>query len=131
MSKKSFLKISQKLLQFSLVSGKINNAKVSKSLGYIKSLPKEKAILVLKGYIKLLKSHLPKTTAEVITAIPLSTTQKKQTQNAIGHLKFEIGNWKFLTDPSLLGGIRVKIGDVIYDNSLSKQLQEVGKTLIS
>jgi F-type H+-transporting ATPase subunit delta len=68
-------------------------------------------------------------TAEVVSAGPLSVSQKaelKTTLEALSGKKIQI---EVKEDKALLGGVVAKVGDLVYDGSLRTQLRELKRTL--
>lgn len=67
--------------------------------------------------------------AKVYTARPVTAAESDRIAAIFGQLtgkKIRIEN---IVDPSLLGGLQVRIGDRLYDGSLSGQLQRMERTL--
>lgn len=61
----------------------------------------------------------------VKTAQPLSTDKQAQLIKSIETMCQQTIHATYSTEPSLLGGIIVQIGDTVYDNSLRKQLENI------
>ena len=77
---------------------------------------------IIAGYSALEAQAKGETTAEVISAEPLSAAQVKDLKSA---LKASLGRDAMLTqrvDPSILGGLIVKAGSRMIDNSLKTKL---------
>ncbi len=63
--------------------------------------------------------------AEVITAAELSPQIQETIKKGLsGHTGKEV-SLKIAVDPSLLGGIKIRIGDKVYDGSARRQLQSL------
>ncbi len=80
---------------------------------------------IIKGYFALLAQARGETTAEVISASPLSD---KQQDAIMASLKREMGSKVTLetrVDKTLLGGIIVKIGSKMIDTSLKTKLAQL------
>ena len=67
--------------------------------------------------------------AAVTTAVDLNAGQKKELASALGKLTGKKIEIKYSQDPSLLGGVVVRIGDTIYDGSLRSRLNEIRNRL--
>jgi F-type H+-transporting ATPase subunit delta len=63
--------------------------------------------------------------AEVMTAHPLSATQRAQIAARLTEAGFSGVQLKETVDPSLLGGLVVRIGSRLYDNSIKSKLQRL------
>ncbi|MDH4222794.1 MAG: F0F1 ATP synthase subunit delta [candidate division Zixibacteria bacterium] len=86
---------------------------------------------IAEHYNKLLKEKLGIVEARVTTASPidekLTLPLKEKLQKKTG----KNVNLVFQTDPSLIGGIRVIIGNQIIDNSISSELCKLREDLLS
>ncbi len=65
------------------------------------------------------KKHIP---AEVRFAFPLTDEQKEKLVKKIEKMTGKIPEMTYIEDPSLIGGIRVKIEDAVLDGSVSANL---------
>lgn len=63
--------------------------------------------------------------AEILSAVELTTAQKKELAATLEQLTRKKIEPKYVLDPSLLGGAVVRIGDTIYDGSLRTRLSEM------
>jgi F-type H+-transporting ATPase subunit delta len=68
---------------------------------------------------------------EITSAVPLSAEQVDQVEKRL-HVKFgkQIESTQS-TDPALLGGFKVRVGDTIHDYSIATQLQTLKQKLIN
>lgn len=66
---------------------------------------------------------------EVRGAIELTKEQKKRIESAIGHATGKKPKIVFSTDTDLIAGFRIKIGDTVLDNTVSRQLETIGDLL--
>lgn len=104
--------------------GKLAEKKVEKYLQTLKSLPRPEAIVSLSEYLKLIKLGIAKTTLKIESAVPLSETQVEEITKSVRgrqpvlEVKTEIKG-------SLLGGLRIKIGDVVFDDSVAQRINQL------
>lgn len=117
------------LTKASFKKGQLDSGAVSRSIKVLKSLSTPLAIFALTTYLNGVKREVERTTLIVETATELSRAQRQQVEKALS-LKLEIKNSKFIVNPSLLGGLRVKIGDAIFDDSLSEKISQVKEALV-
>lgn len=68
-------------------------------------------------------------TAEVLTAKPLSPAQQDELKKTLEELSGKKILISLKEDPSLLGGVIAKVGDLVYDGCLRTQLQELKRSL--
>lgn len=67
--------------------------------------------------------------ADVVTAKPLKGTAKERLQNALANLTSKDVKIAVQEDASLIGGLVVKIGDLVLDGSVSAQLDGLKESL--
>jgi len=68
--------------------------------------------------------------AEVASPLPLSAGQTKKIARQVSKFLAKKVEIKSSVDPSLIGGIVIKIGDTVYDGSLKKQLQLLKESIV-
>lgn len=76
----------------------------------------------LDGMLLARSNHV---SAEVVSAKPLDATQVQQITAALEKLSGKKVDIAKREDPSLLGGVVAKVGDVVYDGSLRTQLRNL------
>lgn len=67
--------------------------------------------------------------ATVKSAVPLDAAQVEQIEQKFSSLTNQTVKAKVTVDPSLIGGVTVRVGDKVYDGSLAHQLHKLGDTL--
>ena len=80
---------------------------------------------VIAGFEALYAKKAGLVAAEVVSALPLSAAQTKSIQTA---LRTALGRDPELTarvDPSILGGLKVKVGSKLFDASLKTKLDQM------
>ena len=80
---------------------------------------------IIRAYLEELASRRGEVTADVVSAHPLSDTQVKALEDS---LKKALGGKVAIAsriDPSILGGLIVKVGSRMIDSSLRTQLQKL------
>lgn len=68
-------------------------------------------------------------TAQVTTAVALTPAQQSELQTTLESLSGKKIQIDAKLDPSLLGGVIAKVGDLVYDGSLRTQLRELRRSL--
>jgi len=68
--------------------------------------------------------------AEVVSPFPLSAGQTRKIARQVSRVLSKKVEIKSRVDPSIIGGIVIKIGDTVYDGSLKKQLQLLKERLV-
>lgn len=130
-SNKQLSKVIDSLMKTAFKSdGNLDQKQVETQVKALKTLPVPDCIIVLSEYLRRIKFELNKTTLEIETSIPLSQSQTKQITDAV-KVDHQISAIKSTINPSLLGGVRVKIGDVVYDDSVARRILQLGEEIRS
>lgn len=87
--------------------------------------------LVEEAYREALDEHEQVETAEVSTAHPLTEAQQEKLASELAALSGKRIRLNFTTDPALLGGLVVRIGNRIYDASIVTQLRQFKQRVLS
>ncbi len=67
--------------------------------------------------------------AEVTTAVEVGASEQAKLGRTLEEMTGKQVEFKFKTDPSLIGGVVTRIGSVVYDGSVRTQLQEIKEKL--
>ena len=121
--------LSKDLLRASFTDGRLDSGRVSSLL---KSLIEKKPrhyIQVLEAYQRLVRLEVEKRTATIETATELSPDAGQQMVN---NLKRRYGNdltARFVVNPELLGGMRIRVGSDVWDSSVRNRLHRLQQQL--
>ena len=121
--------LSKDLLRASFVDGQLDSGRVSSLL---KSLVEKKPrhyVQVLEAYKRLIRLEVEKRTATVETATELAP---EASQQIVTNLKRRYGNdltARFVTNPELLGGMRIRVGSDVWDSSVRNRLHRLQQQL--
>jgi hypothetical protein len=126
---KTLKKQSIKAAQLSFKSGELDEGIAKKFIKGFKGLPLNEAVVMLNSYLSAVKREIGKTTLTITSASKLSGAQVKDVEGAFKSYKV-LATTEELS-PSILGGIKVRIGDVIFDNSVRSKINQVKEALIS
>jgi F-type H+-transporting ATPase subunit delta len=85
---------------------------------------------VVQSYRTLRDAHLGIVEAQARVAHPLREAEEKQVVQALERLTGKRIRLKTETDPSLLGGILLRVGDTVYDGSLRNRLATLRERLM-
>jgi len=77
---------------------------------------------IFNAFFELASESRGRTTAKVITAVPLSEALEKKLESTLTELTGEAVFLKKSVDPAILGGIVIQMGERIIDGSLRRQL---------
>jgi F-type H+-transporting ATPase subunit delta len=121
--------LSKELLRASFTDGQLDGGRVS---ALLKSLVEKKPrhyIQVLEAYKRLLRLEIEKRTATIETATELSPNAGQQ---IVSNLKRQYGNdlaARFVVNPELLGGMRIRVGSDVWDSSVRNRLHRLQQQL--
>ncbi len=97
-----------------------------KFLGLLTRNGRAGAILaVADAYLKLAAAHRGAVSAEITSAVPLSQAQTSGIAAALRQALGKDPELNTRVDPSILGGLRVRVGSRLYDASLKSRLDQL------
>lgn len=100
---------------------------------FLKLLADKQRIVILndivEAYRELMDTALKTVRVSVNTAFPLSSELLKKLQDGLEAQTGKQVQMTVMEDQSLLGGIVVRVGDTLYDNSIKTQLNNISNLL--
>jgi F-type H+-transporting ATPase subunit delta len=122
-------KMSRQLFRHSFTDGKLDQEKVSQMVETIVSNKPRHYVDALKDYQRMIRLEIEKRHAVIESAMPLNRSMGEQ---IVANLKARYGDdltTEFRTNPELLGGLRIKIGDDVWDGSVRNRLTRLQEQL--
>jgi F-type H+-transporting ATPase subunit delta len=122
---KEIRQLSKQLLRASFVDGRLDQGRIS---ALVKSLIDKKPrnyIAILDAYKRLIRLEIEKRTATIESAAELAPNVAT---DVVNNLKQRYGTdlaTKFVVTPELLGGMRIRIGNDVWDGSVRNRLQRL------
>lgn len=108
---------------------KVETVKINHFVNYFKSIKsKVLAIELLELYLKALKLKLNDGAVRIQSAVALSEKQTTAIEDFI-RLHHIIYNTKVEIKPELIGGMKIQIGDQVYENTISQQINQIGEII--
>lgn len=97
---------------------------------FLELVPRAQATKILNEFISLAMTEMNRVDVQVHSVVPLTSDQMREismriTQNTGKQLEITQ-----VIDPSLLGGLRIVVGNTVVDDSIKRKLQDM-KTAIS
>ena len=86
---------------------------------------------ILQEYTRLLDTYNGIEHVEIVTALPLDDKDKERVSQRLEGITRTKVIVDFQVDPSIIGGIKAKIGDTLFDNSIRNRLEILRKGLSS
>ena len=69
--------------------------------------------------------------AEVVTAVPLGDDQRMTLRTALGRVTGADLRVTERVDPSLIGGVVARVGSMVFDGSVTRQLERLKQQLMA
>jgi F-type H+-transporting ATPase subunit delta len=120
---KEIRRLSRKMLQASFTDGQLDPGRIASLVDSLVTQKARNYIDVLKNYKRLLRLELEKRHATIETASEVDPAIRSEIET---NLKSKYGNdlsTEFHVDPQLLGGMRVRVGNDVWDGSVRNRLQ--------
>jgi len=117
------------MLRSSFTSGKLDEEKISRMVHSVETAKPRHYVELLKDYQRLLQLEVEKRRAVIESATPLN---RSLGDRIIANLKARYGDdltTEFRTNPELLGGLRIRIGNDVWDGSVKSRLEQLREQL--
>ena len=115
-------------LKASFKDGKLLEPEAQRLVSAFKKLPKSEAIYLLSEYLKGLKRELAFHELEIESAIELSQDEINQIKRKIA-AKNSITTTRTVKNLEILGGVRARVADTVYDFSLKQRIAQVKEAI--
>ena len=126
---KKVLSFAKKLVEMSRDNGVVTESKVSDVLAAIKQAKPRKELLVLKTYLYFIRKALAEQTAVVATPGALSADALASIESSFSKIYGRPITAVTKTDTSLIAGVRVRVGDDVYDASVAGRLKRIAESV--
>jgi F-type H+-transporting ATPase subunit delta len=115
-------RLAKQLFKSCQVDGRLNADRVRKAVRLLIEQKPRGYFSILQHLQRLVKLDEANRTARVESAVPLGRAQQEDIRNSLNRLKGGDVTVEFATNPGLIGGMRVKIGDDVFDGSVKTRL---------
>jgi F-type H+-transporting ATPase subunit delta len=122
-------KLAKKLVELSKDNGVVTESKVSEVLAGLQQVQHRNHLTVLKTFLNYLRRELALQTAVVSTPASLSDDALKAIEVQFSKLYNRPVNAVTQEDTSLIAGVRVRVGDDVYDASVAGRLQRLAESV--
>jgi F-type H+-transporting ATPase subunit delta len=123
-------KVSREMFRHSFTSSKLDEEKISEMVQSVIAKKPRHFLDMLKDYQRLLKLEVDKRHAVIESATPLNRSIGDQ---IVSNLKARYGEdltTEFRTSPELLGGLRIRVGNDVWDGSVKNHLDQLQEQLL-
>ena len=122
-------KLAKKLVELSKDSGVVTESKVAEVLAGVQQVQHRHHLTVLKTFLNYLRREVALQTAVVSTPTGLSDDSIKAIEVQFSKLYNRSVNAVTQPDTSLIAGVRVRVGDDVYDASVAGRLQRLAESV--
>ncbi len=114
--------LARQLFKLSLVDGRLSAEQVAGVLGYVEQQHAANAVAILKAYRRLVVTEVAKSSAVVEHSGPVAESALAAIAAGLSKRYNRPVTASAKANPSLLAGLRVRIGDDLFESSVSGQL---------
>lgn len=114
--------LARQLFKLSLVDGRISAERVTGALGYLEKIQPAHPLAILKLYHRFIATELAKSQAVVGHAGAVSDSVLQTIAASMTKKYGRAITASTHANPKLLAGLRVRVGDDVYESSVSGQL---------
>ena len=122
-------KLAKKLVELSKDNGVLTESKVSEVLSGLQHVQHRHHLMVLKTFLNYLRREVALQTAVVSTPARLSDDALRAIERQFSKLYNRPVNAVIQQDTSLIAGVRIRIGDDVYDSSVAGRLQRLAESV--
>ena len=126
---KKITQLAKKLVELSKDNGVVTEAKVGEVLAGLKEVKHRHHLTVLKSFLVFLRREVALQTAVVATPGALSDAALKEIETHYTKIYGRPVTAVTQADPSLIAGVRVRVGDDVYDASVAGRLQRLAENV--
>lgn len=126
---KEIRQLSREMLRASFTDGQLDRGRIgSLTQSLIEKRPRH-FLEILQNYKRLLRLEIEKRHAKIESAMQLDP---QAAVNIVDRLKKKYGGeltTEFVVDPTLLGGVRIRVGSDVWDGTVRSRLQRLEQEL--
>ena len=117
----------KRLLALCMVNGKLEEDRVRQVVQAAIQSGRRGCLILLRHFHRLVKIECDRHTAEVQSAVPLPFDLQARVRAGIEGLYGSGLTTLFAHDPTLIGGMRIQVGNDVYDSSIRSGLAALAK----
>jgi F-type H+-transporting ATPase subunit delta len=118
----------KQLFQSCQVDGALDEARVRQAVALLIEKKPRGYFGTLQELQRLVKLDVNNRSARVESAVALSEAQQQEVRVSLGRLKGADVEVEFAENADLIGGMRVKLGDDVYDGSVKTRLSRLAES---
>ena len=118
----------RQLFRFCVVDGLIDESRVRLVAKNVLQSRHRGYLLLLGRFKRLLEHEYARHMAEIESAVPLPSDLRRKVKSELTTVYGPGLTWQFVHNPGLIGGMRIKVGSDVYDNSVRSALAALAKS---
>ena len=126
---KEIRQLSRQMLRASFTDGQLDQGTIASLVQSLIAKKPRRFLDILQNYKRLLRLEIEKRHATIESASELSS---QNSSTILAKLKQKYGDdltAEFRTDPTLLGGMRIRVGSDVWDGTVRNRLQQLQQQL--
>ena len=126
---KEIRKLSREMLRASFTDGQLDPGRIASLVDSLIARRRRNYVDILKNYRRLLRLELDKRRALIETASDVESTISSE---LVANLKRKYGGdltTEFVVNPQLLGGLRIRVGNDVWDGTVRGRLERLQQQL--
>ena len=112
----------RELFRGCLTDGLLDDGRVRHAVQHVLQTKPRGYLPILSHFERLIKLDIARRSARVETATPLSPDLQARVQSSLSQTYGPGLNISFAQNPSLIGGMRIRVGSDVYDGSVQARL---------
>ena len=124
---KQAMRDTKQLFRFCLLGGRVHEDRVRMAAQKVLQLKRRGYLTVLRHFVRLLKLEYERHAAKIESAIPLPIDLQARVKTGLENAYGPGLTALFTQNPVLIGGMRIKVGSDVYDNSVRSALAELAR----
>jgi len=124
-SKRQIARTARRLFRLCIVGGALDEARVRRVVERTIASKRRGVTVILTRFERLVRLDRERHTAVVESATPLSDPVRADIVASVAKVHGEGIETSFADNPSLIGGLRVKVGSDVYDGSVRARLDAI------
>lgn len=121
------IRFAKRLVELSREDGKVTRENVAKVLEALKASPPRHLLPILKSYLRYVRVAVAQQTASVDTPVELPDSLPQNLEATFSKIYGRPVESAVSIDPSLIAGLRVRVGDDVYDASVAGRLRRLSE----
>ena len=117
----------KQLFRFCLLNGSLDEERVRRVIERVIESKRRGYLVLLAHFHRLLRLDRDRRFAEIESAVPLPEDLRARVHSGLQRIYGPGIDIHFAHRPSLIGGMRVKVGSDVYDGSVQSELAALGR----